>query len=993
MTPHRSGQSGRSPIAGIVRCVAALLLWNLPSTVQARDFVRRFDNGKPSWNVRRTSAARLVAQRRVGRPGERYEYAQLKIAKRGRLVLFEHPLPTISPRDGVIAVVRWNCNQAGAVVALRVVFPGTTDPKTRAPISTLIVGERDVARNKWRTLKVELTATQLAARVRELQTQFRDRGVTLRNAKVSQVVVALEPEPGTLYAGFAELRYGELSKPPTRKQKKEKSPILRASHERADKHPVEFRLDRLRVNGAPFFPRMIAWHREEPRELQVAGYNLVWIPDYNDARAIRAFRDVGMWLTATPPKKAEVTPGADAAARRRRLFGNDTRPILFWNVGTRIPTSARKRLIEWVGRIRQADRHFDRPIIGDVAGDEAVYSRHVSMLGLSRHVIHTDFSLKNYRDWLVRKRRLARPGTFVWTWIQTEPRANADGRLAKDDPLVVEPEQIRLQVYAALAAGCRGIGYWKTTSLDEKRPGFDERKMMIAQLNLELDLITPWITTGTVVARTAFRVDDDAADRFGQRRINLGARSAAERRSLRNAGDDQARRRKSLGSELEAAVIRSEHGTLLLPIWYGANAQFVPDKLVAANARIVVHGVSESASAYEVSTTGVRSLASKRVAGGIEVTIPRFNQTAAVVLTADRKAIERLKVRAAKMASHSAALYVGLAEAKHKRVRGVNEALAKLGTTQPDAPQLLHKAGLHAAAARMALKSERYASARREAENAMQMLRILQRAHWDDAVRSLPSPVATPFAVSFQSLPEHYKLLARYGDSDAGSRGNLLPTGDFEDFDKMTVEGWKHTQHPHASLRAVAELYPKGRRGNYSLRLVAAPIPGKPIPTALTRPVVTVHSPPLSVAGGQIVKISGWVKISTGISGHTDGAMLYDNIGGSSRALRWRNKTGWQKFALLRVVPRRQQLRITLVLNGMGEVRFDDLRAVVHTPKTVKPTPPPATTPEPATRERGFFDRLPRFPSFPRPTLPEWARPRFGSSGSQERGADERRER
>lgn len=953
--------------------VVALIVAFCPpiSVATAADYHTRFEKTKPTWTVSHSRTVRLLRQRRVGKPGGRYEHVRLKVDRRDATVLFEHRLPSVDLKHGVRLTLRWNCNHAGAMIALRIAFPGWIDPKTRRTLTTLIPGDRDRTTGKWRTMSVDLTPDRLRDHVRNMRGRLRRAAMTekttaMASAVVQSVVVAIIPPTGTLDAGFAELRFGPR---PAKVSKRTKSPIIRAGYETDAKHPVTFRLDRLMVDGYPFFPRMVAWHREKPTELRAAGYNLIWIPRYDDSKLIRSLRRAGLWITANPPVDSFVSD-----KRATHQFGAETRPILFWNVGTRIPASARKRLIDWTGKIKQADERFARPILGDVAGDERVLSRHISMMGMSRHVLHTGFSLKQYRDFLVQKDRLARPGTFVWTWIQTEPRANAAGKLNDDNPLVVEPEQIRLQVYAALAAGCRGIGYWKTTSLDSKRPGADERRLMIAQLNLELDLLSPWLTSGTVGQNTRFSVQNRKSDTIGRRRIEGAGRYGTTRRSLQNARTDQLARLKKQPGELEATMIQSPYGTLLLPIWYGDGAQFTPGKMVANNARIVVHGVSESASAYEITTTGVRSLTRKRVTGGVEVTIPRFDQTSAIILTADRKTIARLKARAGKMTPTSARLYVRLATAKLKRVRAVNEELAKLGVRQSDAPQLLHQAGLHVAAAKSALEAKSYQSARRESENGMQLLRILQRAHWNDAVRSLPAPVATPYAVCFQSLPAHYRLLASYGNSKATDRGNLLPTGNFEDYDKMTVEGWKHTQNSHPSLRAVAELYPKGKRGQYSLRLVAAPIPGKELPVYLSRPVVTVRTPSIDVRKGQIVRISGWANVTTGITGHPDGAMLYDSIGGQTRAMRWSAKTGWRRFVLLREANKSGPMRVTLVLHGMGEVRFDDLRIDLYRPKAATPQKSKPSAAEPRRGGLRFFERIPSIPAIPRPRLPNWAR-------------------
>jgi hypothetical protein len=45
----------------------------------------------------------------------------------------------------------------------------------------------------------------------------------------------------------------------------------------------------------------------------------------------------------------------------------------------------------------------------------------------------------------------------------------------------------------------------------------------------------------------------------------------------------------------------------------------------------------------------------------------------------------------------------------------------------------------------------------------MQLLRILQHAHWSDAAHRLYSPVSSPHTLCFQTLPDHWNMIARFG--------------------------------------------------------------------------------------------------------------------------------------------------------------------------------------------------------------------------------------
>jgi hypothetical protein len=296
-------------------------------------------------------------------------------------------------------------------------------------------------------------------------------------------------------------------------------------------------------------------------------------------------------------------------------------------------------------------------------------------------------------------------------------------------------------------------------------------------------------------------------------------------------------------------------------------------------------------------------------------------------------------------------------------VAKVHEALQTLAPPVPDGPQLLGRARLRLDRAETALKAQDYHTARVSAGEAMQALRILQRAHWDDAVRSLSSPVSSPYSMCFQTLPEHWKLIADFGRSRSRESRNLLPAGEFEDLDTLIAEGWKNEQHVPDELRARAELFPSGRSSRYSLRMACEPAAGVTAPRHLERTAVTFTTPPIPARVGQILHISGWVKIRQPITGHRDGLMIYDSLLGKPGALRFHQTVGWTKFELLREPHESTDFTLTIALTGMGDILVDDLRIVPQEqwPETVSPSDPPKIEPASGT---GLFDRLPRLPTF-----------------------------
>src|SRR5207244_11050757 len=87
--------------------------------------------------------------------------------------------------------------------------------------------------------------------------------------------------------------------------------------------------------------------------------------------------------------------------------------------------------------------------------------------------------------------------------------------------------------------------------------------------------------------------------------------------------------------DVKAAVLRCDRGVLVLPMWLGKGAQFVPGQAAANRLRLTVPQVPAGAQAWVVSPGDVLALPAERVAGGTRVTLSEFDQTAAIVFMTD----------------------------------------------------------------------------------------------------------------------------------------------------------------------------------------------------------------------------------------------------------------------------------------------------------------------------------------------------------------------
>ena len=115
----------------------------------------------------------------------------------------------------------------------------------------------------------------------------------------------------------------------------------------------------------------------------------------------------------------------------------------------------------------------------------------------------TGFELTDYADWLRERPNLALGDPTFWTTIQTQMAPELVEQVAllssgRAPTPVVESEQIRLLVRSAMAAQVRGICFASRTPLDAPDPATRQRALTLESINIELELIQPWLAAGTL---------------------------------------------------------------------------------------------------------------------------------------------------------------------------------------------------------------------------------------------------------------------------------------------------------------------------------------------------------------------------------------------------------------------------------------------------------------------------------------------------------------
>ena len=941
--------------------LAILVLFLMSGAVGTRpvlsdDYVEGFDTEKPTWVtlLPTGSGVRVREHRRnlyIRHSGQASEQLQISSLSNGPVIRLEHELPRSVPIQDLALSLEYRSNRPGAILATRMVFPRQKNPSTGEVLTAWLRGDLYSKTSEWQTLRATAKPDELRERITRLRAEFSSVSLDLNDAYIDRAILLVGLQTGTTELFIDDLRWTGYAAP-------QKAIVMVSAEQTAaqQRSNIQMRLDRLIVNDRPSLLRFAPHHDETPERLRELGLNAVWINDYTDAARVANLGAAGIWSIATPPRGRVSGEDLDGTAvPSLDDFGPEYDGILGWYLGTRIPPGASKELTTQVRLIRAADRVTQRPILGDIGGLERSYSRLLDGVGLTRHPLQTAFSLHDYRQFLTQKRRLLRPGTFVTTWVQTESEPH--GNTLPDPMPVIEPELIRQLAWTGLSAGARGIGYWKRTSLDDRFTGARERDLAIAITNQEISLLEPWLASWTVLEhqRIAIPVESTPEKLDPDELANLN--DARKRRELakreRATSQTTQRLRQDEDNVIEMAIMTSPNGQLLIPLWYQKDAQFVPGQMASQSLDIVIPGVPDTATIWKVSTTGVQTVQRQPGSTGARVTLENFDQMATLVISTDPNWGNILRNQINQISERNARLWYELATEKLRRVQRVDAELQHMGYGVPDGPQILARANSLLALAAQRLNEgadnsrgvtlasfpTAYAATtttpefvRLQCQGALQSLRILQRIHWEAAVTERSSAIASPYTISFQTLPEHWRFIRRVGATHFAGYENQLPSGDFENTDttQMIDNGWRNLQGDIEGVRAAAELASLGRQSGFALRLLAVPDTNAGIPIALEGVPIALETPPVPVTAGQIVHISGRVRIQARPAASIEGVTVTESLTGSK--VRWKKTRGWETFELIREVQTDSDLRLRLTLHGLGEVLFDDLKVVVSAP-------------------------------------------------------------
>jgi hypothetical protein len=954
-----------------------------------------FEGPQNSWRAGDADTSyRLEAQSRMrgnARNGQSCERVQIS-AGAGTYVYFSHDVTPSRIVAELCPSVWVKSTRPGVQVLARVVLPHTTDPRSGKPISTLIAGDSYTATSTWQQLRLTDTPKLLNRQLRVLRNQL-GGNVDPREAYIDQVLLNVFGGPGQTIVDIDDLELagavpfdasqgtdapakaatpGNDFAQSNRRLPQNLDPNVRpvaAFTAPTSTGPAVSRIGLsgsvLQIDGHPMFPRIarsqgepLAWFKEQ-------GFNCVRFGNPLTPELLAEAKRLGIRLVGPPPIVGADANGSPTVGE----INADYDSVLAWHLGDRLANKELAATAALAKQLRRADQQLKRPIVCSADEDLLAYSRVTDLLSEFRLPLGTSIELKDHGDWLKERPRLARPGTPLWTIVQTEMAPalvdQAATFVGRPVEMPVDPDSLRVLAYQAFCSGTRGFEFASESRLDAADLATRIRATTLALLNLEMELVEPWGAAGNYA--TMVKSNDDGvtgvvlsvdnarlvvAMRSPKNSQYVGAPEAGGT-SLPTLPGIQPMHRKvpkpndpkvpqledqpAMQSSGKMGQRSGNNGPDPLAIAQIDNTPSRPDGMPDNNStQLTVPGVSEGYNVYELTPVELRPLRHRRTAGGTSIQIEDFSLVSLVLITPDplvktsmSQRIQAMRPKAVKLQRELSALILAQVEATSQRF---------IGQTQlPPVAMSISAARADLARADQMLATGDMSGAYFASRNAILPLGRWKREAWVRAVTPLTSPIASPLATCFNTLPEHLQFMAMIAKSPVGE--NKLAGGDAEDLPTMLQSGWKNFQRTQTDVESSVELSPMAPfNGRSSLHLQARSTKPDAAATVIESPPLEIGTASVRLGQGDIVRIRGQVRIPTAISGSVDGLMIVDSLGGEALAERIGQTNGWREFVLYRAAPQAGEVSLNFKLTGLGEAWIDDVSiSFVHRGNSAAP--------------------------------------------------------
>ena len=721
-----------------------------------------FETAQTIWQQEATDATvKLIDHDRSaraahgGRLSERFQFD----AGPGSRFFVSYALPQILIADETTVSLYVRANRPGVRIYCRVVLPADVDPDTKAPSYVLVPGTVFDQVDRWQRLELLGMVPEIERQARVLRAASR-RPVPLKGAYLDRVVVNLlagpgeaevflddlevTPVPRSLLDELAQRRASSTADPRAAARADGRAPGSGSAAKAAvDQVRLQRNLLEKRVSEsrfAPWLPTVVDAPGANPVKLRQAGFDVLVVDGTSDPERYRPAVKQGALLMA---RLSDTTAG-DGPDRVRSQI--DSQPlkesVVFWHIGDHYgrKREIKDRVVELerfraaIAAVRGTDERLSHLATATVDGDLPQYARAptgTDLIGIEPRLWSSVQNPLEAYDFLIQRRLLtyqSNLGNLFWAWLPVSASPEVMRNIWGDDTPPswgtppVQPEQVRLMTYLALAAGYRGLVY--TGDADLTRPAGRAVWIELSFLNFEIDLCESILAENDRAIPWYSLYDPDPLP-VPSNAIQLPSKRPPQKKENAPRG------------ELHAAAVslKDRKGALLLVGDFASGAQFQPGQL-ATDKLVVTPILPESAQAFQITPGEIKFLKPERVPGGTRLTLEEFDTTALVLCTGDLAIYERIRAAIDAVRPQAVGLAIEQAELIHQAVTEVNGRLAADGHPlvtdwlikqrrktgiegkPPDVTDLLVRSQEYIKSARAAQERQDYAQAWGEARRA-----------------------------------------------------------------------------------------------------------------------------------------------------------------------------------------------------------------------------------------------------------------------------------